>query len=212
MGLPGSEGHSGPVCPTCVQNGMSELDAFRVQRIVAAIIGRQIPEPRYDAKRAQAELAHATTELSNGGHRTMKIDRADSHETMRIAPDPGRNVVIADQRAARSPPRTEKADAHAGLVHRLDRPLERNVLGGQHPMRPATEGLEYWLREKRSRGMLHPGIDDAAHRPIVARGAVDASGMRYPGAQGEISRSVLSVKSRITSSPKASPVCGRCPR
>jgi hypothetical protein len=131
----------------------------------------------------------------------MKIDRADSDETMRIAPDPGRNVVIADQRAARSPPRTEKADAHAGLVHRLDRPLERNVFGGQHPMRPATEGLEYWLREKRSRGMLHPGIDDAAHRSIVARGAVDASGMRYPGAQGEISRSVPSVKSRITSSP-----------
>src|SRR5207244_9769201 len=95
----------------------AELDAFGVERVVAAIVGRQVPEPRHDAQRAESELANAAAELTDGVERAVKVDRGDTDQAVGISPHAGRDLVVADERPLWSPPRTEKPDADTGVVH-----------------------------------------------------------------------------------------------
>jgi hypothetical protein len=54
-----------------------ELYALRVQRIIAAIVGRQVPQPRQNAKCPEAEFAERAAQLANRGHRATQIDGRD---------------------------------------------------------------------------------------------------------------------------------------
>ena len=66
-----------------------ELDCFRVQRVVAAVVGRQSPEPGNDAQGAEAELANAASQLANTVHRTEEVDRGGSDQAVRVLADAG---------------------------------------------------------------------------------------------------------------------------
>ena len=72
----------------------AKLDALGVQRIVAAIIGRQVPPPRQDAQRAQRELAHRAAQLAHGLHRPPQIHRRDADVQLRRLTHERRDLII----------------------------------------------------------------------------------------------------------------------
>jgi hypothetical protein len=85
--------------------GDAELGALGVEPVVAAVVGREVPEPGQDAQRPEAELAHAAPELAHRVHRAVEIDRADAHQAARVGTHVCRHLVVGDERALRPPPR-----------------------------------------------------------------------------------------------------------
>src|SRR5215467_1184842 len=67
-----------------------ELDAFGVERVIAAVIRRQVPEPRQNAQRAKAQFANRAAQLSHRGHRPGEVDRRDPDQAVWAFADKGR--------------------------------------------------------------------------------------------------------------------------
>jgi hypothetical protein len=48
-----------------------ELYALRIEGIIAAIVGRQVPQPRQKAKRPEVELSNRPAQFANSSHRVI---------------------------------------------------------------------------------------------------------------------------------------------
>ena len=82
----------------------AQLDALGVQRIVPAIIRRQIPQPGYDSQASKSELTNTTSQFADSVHRPVQIYGCNTYEPVRMRPDKAGDLVVCDKRALRSPP------------------------------------------------------------------------------------------------------------
>jgi hypothetical protein len=97
-----------------------ELDAGRVDRVVAAVVRRQVPDPRDDPHRDEAELEHGAAQLSDRGHRAPQVNGCNPGEAVRMGSDDGRDLVVVDQHPAGTRPRAQQRLRDAGVVHRRE--------------------------------------------------------------------------------------------
>src|SRR6516164_10624926 len=148
----------------------AQLDALGVQRVVAAVAGRQVPQPRHYPQRAEAEGAHTAPQFPHRVHGTGQVDGGDAGEPVRVAGDDRGDLVVGDQQPSRSPPGAQHPGPHACRVHRRQRRLDGNLAGVQLAVGPAAQGIEHRVRQESRGRMLHPGIDDhyvSAHRSLA---------------------------------------------
>ena len=138
-----------------------EFHALGVQRIVPAVVGRQVPQPRDDPESSEAEVPHAPAKFPHRLHRAVQVHGRDPHQPIRELAHERRHLVVADQRSLRSPPGTDETDTHSRLVHGADGCLDGHLHGRESAVRPATQGLEHRVGEEVLRGMLHPRIDNS---------------------------------------------------
>ncbi|HYN52102.1 MAG TPA: hypothetical protein VES62_14355 [Thermoleophilaceae bacterium] len=75
-----------------------QLDARREERVVPAIRGRSLPQPRHDAQALEAQLGHAATKLAHRLHRLVEVDGGDSRKPVLVLADPAGHLVVAYQR------------------------------------------------------------------------------------------------------------------
>ena len=147
--------------------GDSQLDAFGVQRVVAAVAGWQVPQPRHHAQRTEAKVTDAAPQLPHGIHRMGEIHRGDTREPARVAAGDRGDGVIGNERAPRPPPRAQHPGLHARRVHRRHGRLDRNLAPGQLPVAPAPQRIKHRVLQELRRRVLHPGVDDHRFRPPV---------------------------------------------
>src|SRR5271157_5732707 len=105
----------------------AQLDTLRVERVVAAIVGRQIPEPRHYAEPAKAQFAYASTQFTHRFHRRVQIDRSYADESLRSAAHDSRDFIIAHKGALRTVPGTCQPLSDSGGIHRRQRALDRKL-------------------------------------------------------------------------------------
>jgi hypothetical protein len=91
------------------------------------------------------------------------------------------DLIVADQRALRTPPSGQQTDVYPGLIHRSDGQGQRDIRNGFLPG-PAPQRLEEGLLEETPRRVLHPDIDDShqASLPILMAGSRRANEPRLP--------------------------------
>ena len=53
----------------------AELDTLGIQRVIAAIVGRQAPQPRHDPQRFKSGIANASPKLPHRIHRAEQVNR-----------------------------------------------------------------------------------------------------------------------------------------
>ena len=92
-------------------------------------------------------------------HRLVQVHGGERGEAVRVLLDPGRDLVVGDQRAAGSVPRAEQPEADAGGVHGGDRDVDRGRLLGDRVAGPAAQRVEHVVREEARRRVLHPHVD-----------------------------------------------------
>ena len=145
----------------------AQLDAFGVQRVVAAVAGRQVPQPRHHPQRPEAKITHAAPQLPHRVHGAGQVDGGDPGEPARVPADGRGYGIVGNQRPARPPPGAQHPDLHARRVHRRRR-LEGNLVPAELPGGPASQRIEHRVGQQFCRRMLHPGIDDHHASPPVA--------------------------------------------
>ena len=141
-----------------------EFDAFRIKRVIAAIVRRQIPQPWQNPKPAKSELTDGAAQFTNGIHWSGEIDRRDPEQAVGILTDKRSNLIVIDQRPTRSPPRADQSEPNAGCFHGVNGRRERNADRWRElcARNPASERLEHRLRAKAGGWMLHPHVNDGA--------------------------------------------------
>lgn len=104
--------------------GNVQVDAGGVERVVAAVGGGGIPQPRHNAQRYETEVVHAAAQLADGGHRLGQVGAGDTAHAFWVGGDELCDLVVADQMASRSGPRGGQSDRDAASVHVRDGHLE----------------------------------------------------------------------------------------
>jgi hypothetical protein len=143
----------------------AQLDAFGVQRVVAAVARREVPQPRHHAQRPETEIPDAAPQFPHRVHRVVEIDRGDPEKPVRVATGDRGDGVVGDERSSRSVPRAQHPDPHTGRIHRGHRRLDRHLAVGQPPVAPASQRLKHRVLEELRRRVLHPGVDNHRSGP-----------------------------------------------
>ena len=150
--------------------GDIQLHAFRVDRIVAPIVGRKPPKPGKQADAHEAELLHATSKLANGIHRTMQVDGANAGKPTGVRLDDPRHVVVGQEGAMRTPPCAGQRFRDARAIERCEGELHRNLVRNDVELHPPPERCEHVVTKECSGRMLNPRVDDRrGHAPILSR-------------------------------------------
>jgi hypothetical protein len=85
----------------------THFDAFGLQRVVPAVAGRQVPQPRHHPQRTKAKIADGAPQFPHRVHWAGEIYCRDTCEPARVAADHRSDGVVSDQRPPRhSPPHT----------------------------------------------------------------------------------------------------------
>ena len=117
------------------------------------------PPPREHPQRPEAVYFYATTELRHRSHRPHQIDRRDANETVRMRSAELSDVVIADHRSRRTPPRTQHTPPDTCPVHHFQRGRHRLGTLRERSRLPTPQRREHLLIEPTLTRVLHPGID-----------------------------------------------------
>ena len=144
----------------------AKLRTLGVDRIVAAVVRGQVPEPGDNADRLEAELLHAAPHLSHGFYRPGDVHGADADETIGGLTHEAVDLVVADEEAIRAVPGADETDVDAGAVHRGDRELDRDLLIGRLHLRPAPQRIEHLVLHEAQGRVLHPDVDYHSLPPL----------------------------------------------
>ena len=137
----------------------AEIDAGGVQRVVAAVGRRRVPQPRDHPQSHEAVILDAPAQLAHALHRPAQVDRREAGEAVGVRVDPAGDLRVGDQRAGRSVPRAQQAERHPAGVHRGHGGRDGNLLGGQFLAGPAAQRVEHLAGQEPRRRMLHPHVD-----------------------------------------------------
>ena len=185
----------------------AELDALGVERVVAAVVGRQAPQPRDHAQALEAELADAAPQLAHRGHRLVQVDRGERDEAVRVLLDEARRPrrwrsSAPPARARRSAPRVDTPPASiaatvvssgispSGIASPVQRRRDSNISWRRNRavgccIQTSIVTLSRYLREPRQALRPAAPADGADLLPLgPARPQLGARGLGHGPAQG----------------------------
>src|SRR5262245_4370217 len=94
-----------------------EFATLSKQRVVATVVRRKPPKPRYNAQTLEAVLFNAATKLPNAFQWPVEVHRRNTDETFRMCPAVVSDFIVADHRTRRTPPCAQHAARNTCLVH-----------------------------------------------------------------------------------------------
>ena len=149
--------------------GHPEVDAGRVQRVVATVGRRGVPQPRHDPQALEPEILDAAAQLADRVHGPVQVDCGETGETVGLRGHPPGDLVVGDERLdVRGGPGAQQPEADSRIVHRRRGRGDRKLLVGHLLARPAPQRVEHLMAKESQRRMLHPDVD--RHRRTTATG------------------------------------------
>ena len=168
IGRPVSDGMSGPVWPTCVQNGIPSSMHFAVERVIEPVIGRELPKPRDHAQRFEAEIADGTFQLLHGLDRAREIDGGNAIEAAWVAARELSDFVVGEDPLTGSAPCAEHHRLDPGFVHRGHRLVGAHTALEDGTVRLREESLDLGDPQAQLReGGLCPRVDQLGFGPTL---------------------------------------------
>jgi hypothetical protein len=137
-----------------------KLAALCKQRVVAAVVRRQTPNPGQNAQPFETVPLHPQPQLPHRFHGTEKINGCDTDEAIGICSTVLCDLVVADHRAARTVPRAEHTDGDACTIHLGKRVFDRRRCLRPFAGSPSTQRFEHRIPDPVGIRVLHPSIDD----------------------------------------------------
>ena len=178
IGRPGSEVHQRPGVADLQAERHVELDALGVERVVAAVVGRQAPRAtarcgaRGSRARARSAAARAPRPSAAPGRPTATpTQRRGCARTNAATSSLSISAPCGPHQAATSPTATPPASIAR------DRRLERHSGNASCRVQRSSDAKNGCSR-KRARGVLHPDVDDLDHSGSIrnSNGASSAAG------------------------------------
>ena len=116
-GRPVSEGISGPVCPTCVQNGMSSSMHLTYSGKYSLSLGGRFHSQGTMRSALKPSSLHRALQLAHRRHRLFQIDRGHAHEPLGKLADQLGHLVVGDDPLPGPAPGRQHHALDAGGVH-----------------------------------------------------------------------------------------------
>ncbi len=149
-----------PRVPHLKAEGNAQLHALRVERVVAPVIRRQLPQPRQHPQPHEAKLLHRAAKLAHRLHRLRQVHRRHPEEAVGMGRHEGRHLIVVDQRPLRPPPSRHQRLRHPSSVERPHRQPQRDRRRNLRHPHPPPERREHLVPHEPRRRMLNPRIDD----------------------------------------------------
>lgn len=156
-GASGFGGLQGPGMSDLGAERNIEFAAFGVQRVVASIIGRQVPQPRHDPKAFEAEVFHASAQFADGVHGFEQVRGGETCKSPGMGFDQSLHLIVADKPSGRAAPSRKQPQTHVRSVHGGDGRFRGDGLKSLCAV-PTAKGFEHLMGGKALRRVLHPYV------------------------------------------------------
>ena len=179
-----ADGHGGPVRRRMDADRHVQLDALRVQRVVAAIVGGHADHERPHAQPPEAAVAHEVLEVAHRVHAGEDVRAGERNEAVRMALGQPGDQLVRDERLVHARELVEAGDQRTvdpRLVERRDHRLVVHRHAG------------------RDRARTPPGRAPACRRPAGSPPSPSGSDARRAPSPRAPARSAPTCRSRAVS-------------